>query len=303
METINKIKIFALAIAIAFIGGCTEEKKTESEYISEMTEPEMGEEVISKSAHDSLEKVFTETLNEIDLNLEMIREKEGGIVLGPGTVEENISKKEKILRNINMLNSLIAESNTKIEKLNKQMKNYKVQNSKLEKLTAKFTEQLAEHEKNIASLKEELSAKNFELADLNKQLADVRFESGWNKSVAEKVGQEAEKYKKDMNTAYYTKGSKAELKEDGIIATKGGIIGIGRTEVVKGDVKPELFTKVDIRETKKIPVNAKKAKLVSVHNSDSYEFQKEGEMIAAIEIKNPEEFWKQSKFMVLEVKE
>jgi uncharacterized coiled-coil protein SlyX len=234
----------------------------------------------------------------------MIREKQGGIVLGPGSpAEENISKKEKIIRNINMLNSLIAESNDKIDKLNKQIRNYKLQNTKLEKLTAKFTEQLAEHEKSIASLKEELAAKNFELADLNKQLADVRFESGWNKSVAEKVGQEAEKYKKDMNTAYYAKGSKADLKEDGIIAAKGGVIGIGRTEVVKGDVKPENFTKIDIRETKTIPVNAKKARLVSIHNTESYEFQKEGEMIASLEIKNPEEFWKQSKFMVLEVKE
>lgn len=304
MKTTNKFKAGALAIAIA-LTGCMEEKTTETDYVSDRgktTTP--ATEMVPKSVQDSMEKIFTETLNEIDLNLEMIREKEGGIVLGPGSAsEDNIPKKEKIIRNINMLNSLIAESNTKIEKLNKQIRNFKLQNSKLEKLTAQFTEQIAEHEKNINALKEELSARNFEIADLNKQLVDLRFESGWNKSVAEQVGQEAEKYKKDMNTAYYTMGSKAELKEEGVIAGKGGVVGLGRTPVVKGDVKPEQFTKIDIRETKSIPVNAKKAKLVSVHNEGSYEFQKEGETIAALEIKNPEEFWRQSKFMVLEVKE
>lgn len=299
METKNKLAIFALAIAMAFNSSCTQDKETE--YITEVR-PE--ENLVPESTLDSLERVFTETLSDIDQSLQKIREKERGIVLGPGSpAEENISQKEKIIRNINILNSVIAESQTKIEKLNKQIKTYKIQNSKLEKLTAKFTEQLAGLEKNVASLKEEISAKNLEIADLNKQLADVRFESGWNKSVAEKVGQEAEKYQKDINTAYYTKGNRTDLKDEGIIAPKGGVIGIGRTAVVKGDVKPENFTKIDIRETKKIPVNAKKAKLVSVHNTDSYEFQKEGEMIASLEIKNPEEFWKQSKFMVLEVKE
>lgn len=299
METKNKLAIFTLAIALAFNNSCTRERETE--YI---TEEIQEEDLVHKSTLDSLEKVFTETLYDIERNLESIREKEGGIVLGPGSpAEENISQKEKIIRNINMLNSVIAESHDKIEKLNKQIKNYKTQNSKLEKLTAKFTEQLAALEKNVVSLKEEITAKNLEIADLNKQLADVRFESGWNKSVAEKVGQEAEKYQKDINTAYYTKGSRTDLKDEGIIVPKGGVAGIGRTAVVKGDVKPENFTKIDIRETKNIPVHAKKAKLVSVHNTDSYEFQKEGETIASLEIKNPEEFWKQSKFMVLEVKE
>lgn len=301
MKTLNNIKVMILVPALAFASGCMQEEKTETEEMAEMT---TALEMIPKSVQDSLEIVFTETLNEIDLNLEMIREKEGGIVLGPKSPEEEgITKKDKILRNINILNSLLAESTTKIESLSKQIKKFKLQNSKLDKLVAALSDQVSQHEKNIAAVKEELSAKNFEIADLNKQLSDVRFESGWNKSVAEKVSQEAEKYKKDMNTAYYTKGSKAELKEDGIITTKGGIIGLGKTGIVKGDVKPEQFTRIDIRDTKTFPVNAKKAKLVSVHNAGSYQFKMDGELIASLEIKNTEEFWKQSKFMVLEVKE
>jgi len=50
-------------------------------------------------------------------------------------------------------------------------------------------------------------------------------------------------------------------------------------------------------------VNSKDAKLITSHPSGSYEIIAEGEnMIAGIEIKDPDEFWKISRYAVVEIK-
>jgi hypothetical protein len=53
---------------------------------------------------------------------------------------------------------------------------------------------------------------------------------------------------------------------------------------------------------KTIPVNCKNAKLITEHPSGSYEMIRENEkQIAYIAIKDPEEFWKISKYAVVEL--
>ncbi|NTU65546.1 MAG: hypothetical protein HGB05_19635, partial [Chloroflexi bacterium] len=68
------------------------------------------------------------------------------------------------------------------------------------------------------------------------------------------------------------------------------------------DFADSSFTQVDITEVKSIPVNTKDAKLITEHPSESYEFIREGkDKIASLEIKDPAEFWKISKYAVVEL--
>jgi len=104
-------------------------------------------------------------------------------------------------------------------------------------------------------------------------------------------------------TTYYTEGTYQELKEKGVIANDGWTPWDGRKLELNENLSPRAFTEIDKRETKSIPVNSKKASLVSDHPEGSYTFQKNEEgMIASLEIKNPDEFWKISDYLVLEVK-
>ena len=61
------------------------------------------------------------------------------------------------------------------------------------------------------------------------------------------------------------------------------------------------FNIIDIREQNIFPIEAKKAKLISLHPSDSYIMRKsdDGKKVISFEITRVEEFWKNSKFMVL----
>jgi hypothetical protein len=68
-------------------------------------------------------------------------------------------------------------------------------------------------------------------------------------------------------------------------------------------VNDKLFTQVDITKTKTIAVNSKSARLVTEHPASSYTLVKDesNKNIAYIEIKDPANFWKLSKYAVVEV--
>ena len=63
-----------------------------------------------------------------------------------------------------------------------------------------------------------------------------------------------------------------------------------------------LFKQIDITVTKSIPVNSKNAKLISEHPAGSYEFIRDKDKkIESLEIKDPAQFWKISKYAVVEI--
>jgi hypothetical protein len=78
---------------------------------------------------------------------------------------------------------------------------------------------------------------------------------------------------------------------------------LGRTESLVNDITDSLFAQIDITQLKYIPVNSREAKLITEHPTGSYEFIREGDdVIASIEIKDPELFWKISRYAVVELK-
>jgi hypothetical protein len=105
---------------------------------------------------------------------------------------------------------------------------------------------------------------------------------------------------KELNKTYMTEGTYKELRERGVI-DKNGLTR--KTVMLNDNLSKEGFREIDRRQMTSIPINAKKAKLVSDHPQDSYEFQKtEDGAIASLEIKDPYEFWSISKFLVVELK-
>ena len=108
---------------------------------------------------------------------------------------------------------------------------------------------------------------------------------------------------RELNTTYVAEGTYKELKEMGVIDNNGWTPWTGKKVVLNDNLAKDQFKAIDRRETKSIPINAKKAIVVSDHPEGSYEFQKTEEgLIASLEIKDPYEFWSISKYLVVEVK-
>ena len=286
MKTTIKL-LSILTAASLFVGSCKEDSN-EDLYL---TEQELGE--ISR---DSLEFMFIQTLNEIESNLKMIREKEGLIVLGPESdLESGINTKEKILRNIQIINSLMDENRAKIEALKTALIKTETENKQMHLLTDAVNEKLNHQEEEINYLKEQLGNKNFEIAELNTKLSYLELQG-------EKLQLIINNLENELNTGHYIIGSYKELKEKGVAEKEGGVLWLGRTKSMNENFEETDFTVINIKENTTIPIFSKKAKLLSEHKSESYEFITENNQISYLNIIDSKQFWKTSKYLVIEIK-
>ena len=105
-----------------------------------------------------------------------------------------------------------------------------------------------------------------------------------------------------MHKAYYASGSYKELKEKGVLAKEGGFLGLGQNTTLSSNVDNEDFTQIDITKTDTIPVHSKKVELITEHPKGSYKLVENNGEISYLAIENPSEFWRLSKYMVIETK-
>ena len=106
-----------------------------------------------------------------------------------------------------------------------------------------------------------------------------------------------------MNKGFIASGTYKSLKAKGLVSKEGGFLGLGKKESLHRDFADNLFTQVNIRDLKSIPVNSKSAKLITEHPTSSYELVRDKDnKIASIDIKDPDQFWKISKYAVVEIK-
>ena len=85
------------------------------------------------------------------------------------------------------------------------------------------------------------------------------------------------------------------MKEAEVISRQG----IFCPPIVSSQAQKADFINIDIRETTAIPVNSKKAKLLSVHPADSYTLEAGEDGILVLKITDVTAFWKQTKYLVV----
>lgn len=243
---------------------------------------------------DSVINEWISTFSEIEKNLVMIKEKEKIITISSNDVEFSKDQRDRILEDIKYINSLLELNKKKIASLNAQLKK---SGGTIKALQVKITELEASmklSETEISDLKTTLADKNFKIEQLNAEMTDMQVTI--EKKDAEIVNKTAE-----LNKAYYAYGTFKELKAQGIVTKEGGFIGLGKKISLIENFPDSAFTLINITETKTIPVNAKDARLITEHPAGSYEFIRKNNLVESVEIKDPAQFWKISKYAVVEL--
>jgi predicted nucleic acid-binding Zn-ribbon protein len=283
-------KLLVIALIPLMFAAC--ENKEQTARINQLQE-EQSMLVNESKTKDSLINDFMQTLNEIESNLAEIRSREKLISkeTGSGT-ELSRSARQRVNEDIRLINELMAENKEKIASLNSKLKKSNLRIAEFEKMVEATNQQLALRDREIDSLKTELSNLNFTIAVLNDTISRI---SDRNMSLSGQITDRTN----ELNTAYYVVGEKKELIEQKILSKQGGVLGIGRTQKVAGDVNLNDFTKVDIRNLKSIPLDAKKATIMSVHPAGSYELVGNDKRVNELVIKDPELFWQKSRMLVI----
>ena len=246
---------------------------------------------------DSLLNELFLSVNAIEKNLSDITLKEKLITDAPATeLRSDLDVREKIMEEIIMINNIIEENKKRISQLKNQLKKSDVNIASLQDNIKLLTQRIEEKEREIADLKEQLVKANFKIEQLNATV-DTLEEANAEKS---KVISQQDLQIVEMNTVWYVIGTKKELQDKEIIDKSGGLFS---DDMKMNDmINPDDFTTADIRKITRINFETKKAELATVHPAGSYKFIEEDELVKGIEILNPSEFWKSSRFLVVIIK-
>ena len=287
-------KLIVLVMGIVILGACHNYKKDAQKLTMEKDSLEQV-----AVFRDSTIASFLDDFSEIQANLDSIKQIEKIVSVQSGSNRElSASQKQLIIEDIATLHELIRKNKELTASLQQKLKNSNIKNAQLEKTIAGFElmvsnleAQVREKDVVIADLTNDVKKLNVNITELNQKIEAVEKESQQKTMTIQSQTNE-------LNTAFYAFGTTKELKDNGIIEKSGGVIGIGKTPVIKKDFNRDYFTEIDIRDFDYLRLMAKKAKLITVHPEGSYHFT--GEKTAdTLFIDNPTEFWKVSKYLVV----
>lgn len=245
---------------------------------------------------------FLNDFAEIQANIDSIKKLEEMIDM-PEEPEQRISdnRKQRILADISAINNLLKENRDLISNLRRRLNNASMQSGKLEsmvndleKLTQNQEENIKEKDAEIASLNQRVQEQSEDITELTEQIETM--EQATARQLDSLRLKEAE-----LNKAFYIRGTVSDLKDMNVVEREGGILGIGSTPVVKEDFAKEMFTQVDIREFDYLPLDSRKADVISVHPQESYHITGDSST-DTLYVDDVEEFWSASKYLVVVTK-
>ncbi|MDR1122235.1 MAG: hypothetical protein LBM08_15175 [Dysgonamonadaceae bacterium] len=231
-------------------------------------------------------------MNEIDDNFQKIKATENYLTV-QSSKESDLtpSVKDKINGDMQFLAETLTKNKEQIAKLQQQLKKSGIQSAELRKLIEKREAELEEKTAFIVELQQQLAQKDARIAELD----DVVSALSTRTSIQDAVIEDQDSA---MNTAYYCFGTAKELKDEKIVV--GG--GLKTEKVLQGNFNRNYFTKIDVRETTQILLQAKKAKLKTHHPEGSYELITNKETKELIfKILDVKEFWSLSRYLVIQV--
>jgi chromosome segregation ATPase len=303
MENAQKTQLTTIIIAAfiliaGIVGGVYVYNQKETE-IKMLTMEKSGlNQTIQK--RDSVVNDMEGTFAEIESNMTFIKEKRSQIATMQ--TEGGKNKKQLIAEDVKLMNAMLIESSKKIAELEEKLRKSGMNVKSYEKRILALNETIETQNAEIAELKKTIDSKNSSLAEygakVNALNTNIQQQSDTINYKQKVIVDKTDK----MNTAHFALGTFKELKKEGILDREGGFLGVGGGKAVQANFDPKYFTDLDIRKTKTIPLNTKKAIVMSEHPSSSYKLVEENGLIAYLEIENPEEFWRISKYAVIQVK-
>ena len=258
------------------------------------------------------EVYLNQTFQTIEENLAEIRMREGVIESNLENPESDgkLSPEEKIQSEIKMIEqimeknkALIAELNTKVDSKNADLVKYKRSIAQANKKLDSFKQEVADLMAVNEGLQNDLSTAKSDYSNLENNYQTKVQEVDSTYQVIDEQLSELKKKETEMNTVYYTVGTYKELSEENLVDKEGGVLGIGAAKVLTNNVDQDKLVKVDRRELKEIPIHGKKVELVTKHDIASYEIVMNNDRAEKLVINNPESFWRDSKYLVILVKD
>ena len=279
------LTVLSVALVALLLSSCVESSKKYQALLAE-------KEALAVE-NQNLENEFNTTvgiINEVENNLQAIRDAEGML-----TVKQEGSERDQLVSELLQIKERMADNRARLDSLSEVLENSGRNNGNLRAQIKKLQAQIAEKEEMIAGLQATIAEKDGKIADLNTKVEGLNNELDNANNEIKNLNDQALAQTDEMNTVYYIGAKAKELKEKGII--------LSAKKIFKGDVPTKEFTKADMRELNTIVFQTKKAVVLTTHPTESYTLTKDkdadGNKIVTLEITNPEQFWKVTRYLVV----
>ena len=210
----------------------------------------------------------------------------------PTDAEASKDTKIRVQNSIQAIRDLIEANKKKLSDLQGRIRKSNVKIAELESLMKGLNIQIAEKDSNMVALNNQINGLNGQIVTMQGTMDTMKMD------INAKSAEISDKTNK-LHTAYYTIGTYKQLRDKKVIAKQGGFLGMGKSKNMVPDFNKEAFTQIDYTAINTIAIDSKNAKMVSTHPTGSYKLQLENDKVKAIEITDPENFWKASKYLVV----
>jgi len=199
--------------------------------------------------------------------------------------------RRQALDRINVLNASLQRNREKIRRLEANLRKNGTRIAGLEKMIIGLKETMAQKEALVAQLSGRVDSLQTTVTGLTTQVQQ-------GQETIKARDQSLEEKRRELATIYYVIGTKSELVSQGIIRSKGGVLGMGKTLEVTGNYKESLFTSLDTDQESIIPTSAARVEVVSAQAPASYELKPVAGLIE-LHVLDPKEFRKVKHLVIM----
>ena len=276
----------------------------ENRFKEQRTEAQMVHENLNGiiEHRDSVINDLVLTFNEIEKDMNIVREQENLLALSVDDPEFTNDVRERIVNEIQKMNTMLEENRAKVKALNKQLKASGLKMAALEDKMVDLQASLEQRDSSINVLKTDLVSRDFQLAELNTVIDSLDMEVVEREETIQVKDALISQNLAELDKAFLAAGNYKELEEKGIVAKEGGFLGLGKSKVVPASLTDSDFDQISISQTDRIDIHAKKMELISNHPVDSYQVVSNDSIVEYIQITQPQMFWKKTRYAVVETR-
>lgn len=229
--------------------------------------------------------------NEIERNLSSIEFNESEINRLSSNKEGSKSSDKKVLfEKIKLINELRIENTKKMKSLQSRLDNMGVAQKEFNELIIRLQQKIHAKDQTIALLEEKLKT-------IDGKYSNLFSEFQKQQQVLNEKQVENREIISAMNSVFYAIGSEKELENNQVIDSKKKIFSSNKIKLNE-KLNDQYFTKVNKNDFAELSFNSKKGHVVSNHPESAYEIERVGN-VAKLKIKDPAQFWKFTKYLVI----
>jgi hypothetical protein len=188
----------------------------------------------------------------------------------------NQPSREQALESIALLNASIQRTKERISSLEAQLKKNGFKMAGLQKMVANLKESVVEKEGRIAILTTQVDSLQTQTTQLATQVQEHEV------TIEEK--------RRELATVYVAVGSKKDLATQGVIVSKGGFLGLGKTVQPTGVASAAAYTPLDTDHETVVAIPSAKARVISAQPPTSYMLTQGVDGKLELRITDPAEF-------------